>query len=108
MREVSSLTLSNARQPDSVNKHLAVLEDYKDTVVRLFPALPRQAVNAWSISTTDALALGYFLDYVPREVLVFEIGTFVGVSTFFFCFSQEGIQGHKRGSQSIYVESTYG
>lgn len=91
------MTLSNTRQPGSVDKHLAALEDYKDKVIRLFPALPRQALNAWSIATVDALALGYFLDYVPREVFVFEIGTFVGVSTFFFA-------SHKKVSKVVTVD----
>ncbi len=57
-------------------------DEYKDTVSRLFPALPRDYVDTWSISNVDALVLGHFLKCYPRKVIVLDIGTFIGVSAF--------------------------
>lgn len=86
------MKLGDVRRLDLAGEYLSILESYKDTVVGLFPALPRRAVDGWSISTVDALVLGYFLDHAPRDAFVFEIGTFVGVSTFFFA-SHERVSG---------------
>ena len=60
------------------------LGEYKETLSRLFPNLPRGYVDAWSISTVDALALAHFLECYPRRVVVLDIGTSVGVSAFHF------------------------
>ncbi len=60
------------------------LDEYKETLSRLFPILPKDSVDAWSISEADILALGLLLDCYPQEVAVLDIGTFVGVSAFFF------------------------
>src|SRR5215203_5100794 len=60
------------------------LSEYKETLSRLFPTLPRGYVDAWSISTVDALTLAHFLECYPRRVMVLDIGTSVGVSAFHF------------------------
>jgi len=64
--------------------YLRRFDEYKGTVSRLFPALPKAYVDAWSISNTDALILAHFLECYPRKVIVLDIGTFVGVSAFHF------------------------
>jgi hypothetical protein len=74
------------QQPNSANAYLVPLDEYKDAVVRLFPALPKRVVENWSIFRVDALAIGYFLRYYPRSVVVLEIGTFIGTSA--FCFAR--------------------
>ncbi len=58
--------------------------EYKATVTRLFPALPRPVMDDWSITDADALALARFLECYPHEAIVLDIGTFVGVSAFHF------------------------
>lgn len=65
------------------------LDGYKETVSRLFPVLPRGYVDTWSISDTDALVLGHFLDCYPRKVIALDIGTFIGVSAFYFASHSE-------------------
>jgi hypothetical protein len=65
-------------------KRLELLDKYKGLVVQLFPALPRHYVDEWAISKADAFALGYFLECYLREVVVLDIGTFVGISAHFF------------------------
>ncbi len=64
--------------------YLRRLDEYKETVGRLFPALLRDYVDAWSISNADALILGHFLECYPHKVIVLEIGTFIGLSAFHF------------------------
>jgi hypothetical protein len=51
-------------------------------VTRLYPALPKYVVDKWSIKNADARALARFLDRFPGEVIVLEVGTFVGASAF--------------------------
>jgi hypothetical protein len=60
------------------------LGEYKATVTRLFPALPKSVVDDWSIQDADARALERFLERYPREAVVLDVGTFVGVSAFHF------------------------
>jgi predicted O-methyltransferase YrrM len=60
------------------------LRDYRDTVFRLYPDLPRLTEYHMSIKDIDALALTRFVERLPRETFVLEIGTFVGVSAFLF------------------------
>src|SRR5829696_695010 len=60
------------------------LDEYKEAIRRLFPLLPKDTVDAWSISEADILSLGLLLECYPQEVAVLEIGTFVGTSAFFF------------------------
>jgi hypothetical protein len=58
------------------------LEEYKETVRRLFPTLQRDLVDARSIRHVDALVLASFLRSYPHEGNVLEVGTLFGVSTF--------------------------
>src|SRR5215212_6711510 len=58
------------------------LADYKESVCALFPTLPRDLVDVWSINEVDALVLALFLECYPHKMAVLEVGTFVGVSTF--------------------------
>jgi len=60
------------------------LDEYRETVSRLFPNLPRNYVDLWSMKNVDALASALFLQCYPRKVAVLDIGTFVGVSAFHF------------------------
>jgi hypothetical protein len=60
------------------------LDEYKETIGRLFPVLPKDTLDAWSVSEADVLALGLLLECYPQEIAVLEIGTFVGASAFFF------------------------
>jgi hypothetical protein len=76
--------VSNAWTDYDASGYLKPLEEYKDTVVRLFPDLPSSYVDEWSISDIDALVLGLFLECYPRRVAVLDVGTFVGVSAFHF------------------------
>jgi hypothetical protein len=61
-------------------KRLKRFHEYGDTVARLFPTLPWQG----SISKVDALILGLFFECYPRKAVVLDIGTFAGMSAFFF------------------------
>jgi hypothetical protein len=58
------------------------LGEYKETLSRLFPTLPRNVVDARSISDADALVLALFLRSYPHEGDVLALGTDFGVSTF--------------------------
>lgn len=69
---------------DEANERLRRLDDYKGTITRLLPGLPRHYVNGWSMLYIDALATACFLDRFPREISVLDIGTFLGVSAFHF------------------------
>jgi hypothetical protein len=64
--------------------HTRRLDEYKETVSRLFPSLPRDLLDARSIRDVDALVLALFLRCYPHELSVLEVGTFFGVSTFHF------------------------
>jgi len=68
-----------------MNEELKRFDEYKATVTRLFPVLPRDLVNGWSIQDADAIVLARFLECYPREpIFVLEVGTFVGTSAFHF------------------------
>ena len=58
------------------------LGEYKETISRLFPTLPRDLVDARSISDADALVLALFLRSYPHDGDVLALGTDFGVSTF--------------------------
>jgi predicted nuclease with TOPRIM domain len=60
------------------------LAEYKETISKLFPILPKDCVDTWSISEADVLALGLLLECYPQKVAVLDIGSFVGASAFFF------------------------
>jgi uncharacterized protein (DUF924 family) len=78
------MDVSNSWMINGATEYTRRFDEYKDTVSRLFPALSRDNVDAWSISNVDAFALAHFLECYPRKVIVLEIGTFVGVSAFHF------------------------
>jgi hypothetical protein len=75
------MTTDGERTAEVVN-HTRRLEEYKETLSRLFPWLPRETVDARSIRDVDALVLALFLRCYPHEVNVLEVGTNFGVSTF--------------------------
>ena len=77
------MNTKNSWQPNSASGYLARLEGYKRVVVRLFPAIPKRVVDNWSIFPTDVLATGLFLEHYPSKVVVLDVGTFIGISTFF-------------------------
>src|SRR5215212_4774789 len=68
----------------SATGYTSRLAEYKETVSRLFPILPKDCVDVWSISEADVLALGLLLDCYPHKVAVLDIGSFLGASAFFF------------------------
>jgi hypothetical protein len=75
----------NSWQPNAAGYYLTALDDYKDAAARLFPALPRRALDEGAPSPVDALALGHLLEHHPhREVTVLEVGAPVGLSAYFF------------------------
>jgi hypothetical protein len=81
----------------STNEYTSGLAEYKQTISRLFPLLPKACVDTWSISEADALTLGLLLDSYPHEVAVLDIGTFVGASAFFFA-------GHPKVTRVVSVD----
>jgi predicted nuclease with TOPRIM domain len=68
----------------SASGYTSRLAEYKETISRLFPILPKDCVDTWSISEADVLALGLLLECYPQKVAVLDIGSFVGASAFFF------------------------
>jgi hypothetical protein len=60
------------------------LEEYRETISRLFPALPKDLLDARSIKDVDALVLALFVRCYPHELSVLEVGTSFGVATFHF------------------------
>jgi hypothetical protein len=80
----ASWTSTNSEWTAHVVEHKRRLEEYRETIRRLFPALPKDLLDARSIKDVDALVLTLFLRCYPREVSVLEVGTFFGVATFHF------------------------
>jgi hypothetical protein len=78
------MTATNSEWTAQVVEHTRRLEEYRETIGRLFPALPRDLVDARSIRDVDALVLALFLRCYPHELSVLEVGTFFGVATFHF------------------------
>ena len=68
----------------SATRYIAPVEEYKRTVLDLFPQVPEKPLDNCSIMTVDAVFLGYFLESLPQRTSVVEIGSFVGTSAFFF------------------------
>ena len=87
----------NSWQPNSAGEYLARVEEYKGTIVRLFPTIPKQVVDNWAIFSVDILSIGLFLEHYPQEATVLDIGTFIGIST--FCFAT-----HPKVSEVISVD----
>jgi hypothetical protein len=73
---------SNSDWTTQVVDHTRRLEEYKQTLSRLFPELQRDLVDARSIRDVDALVLASFLRCYPHGGNVLEVGTLFGVSTF--------------------------
>jgi hypothetical protein len=78
------MTATNSEWTAQVVEHTRRLEEYRETISRLFPALPRDLIDARSIKDVDALVLALFLRCYPHELSVLEVGTFFGVATFHF------------------------
>src|SRR5215203_140090 len=70
--------------------HTRRLEEYKDTLRRLFPTLRRDLLDARSLRDVDAIVLALFLRCLPPGLSVLEVGTSFGVSTFHLA-SQPGV-----------------
>src|SRR5215210_3452435 len=78
------MTTTSREWTAQVVEHTRRLEEYKETISRLFPALPRDLLDARSIKDVDALVLALFLRCYPHELSVLEAGTCFGVATFHF------------------------
>lgn len=65
-------------------EYLWRLRDYKTRVSELFPNIPHRMLEERSVFPVDALVLGYFLEGLGRELTVYEIGPFAGVSSYLF------------------------
>src|SRR5215207_6609925 len=76
------MTTTDTERTAQVVEHTRRLEEYKETLSRLFPSLQRETVDAQSIRDVDALVLALFLRCYPHEVNVLEVGSYFGVSTF--------------------------
>jgi hypothetical protein len=76
------MTATDGERTAQVVDHTGRLAEYKETLSRLFPSLPRETVDAQSIRDVDALVLALFLRCYPHEVNVLEVGTYFGVNTF--------------------------
>jgi hypothetical protein len=70
--------------------HTRRLEEYKDTLRKLFPTLQRDLLDARSLRDVDAIVLALFIRYLPPGLSVLEVGTSFGVSTFYLA-SQPGV-----------------
>jgi hypothetical protein len=70
--------------------HTRRLEEYKETLRRLFPTLRSDLLDAHSLRDVDAIVLGLFLRCLPPGLSVLEVGTSFGVSTFHLA-SQPGV-----------------
>src|SRR5215210_8363675 len=78
------MTTTSREWAAQVLGHKRRLDEYKETVSRLFPSLPKDLVDSRSIREVDALVLALFLRCYPHELSVLDVGTFFGVSTFHF------------------------
>jgi hypothetical protein len=78
------MTTSSSEWTSQIVEHKRRLEEYRETISRLFPALPKDLLEARSIKDVDALVLALFLRCYPHELSVLEVGTSFGVATFHF------------------------
>jgi hypothetical protein len=78
------VTPTSSEWTAQVVEHTRRLEEYRKAISRLFPALPRDLVEARSIKEVDALVLALFLRCYPHEMSVLVAGTHFGVATFHF------------------------
>jgi hypothetical protein len=91
------MTPSSSQVNEGASRSLEALAVYKATVSRLFPALSAEFVDYHSIWDRDALALTRLLELFPRGLVVLEVGTFIGVSTFH-------LAGHSNVSRVVSVD----
>jgi hypothetical protein len=78
------MTTTSSEWTSQIVEHKRRLEEYRETISRLFPALPKDLLEARSIKDVDALVLALFLRCYPHELSVLEVGTSFGVATFHF------------------------
>jgi hypothetical protein len=78
------LTTTGSGWTAQVFEHTRRLEEYRKTISRLFPALPRDLLDASSIKDVDAIVLTLFLRCYPHELSVLDVGTSFGVASFHF------------------------
>jgi hypothetical protein len=78
------MTTTSSEWTSQFVEHKRRLEEYRETISRLFPGLPKDLLDARSIKDVDALVLALFLRCYPHELSVLEVGTFFGVATFHF------------------------
>src|SRR5215204_660241 len=78
------MTTTSSEWTAQVVEHTRRLEVYREAISRLFPALPRDMVDARSIKDVDALVLALFLRCYPHDLSVLEVGPLFGVATFHF------------------------
>src|ERR671921_2736715 len=78
------MTKASGQWTSQIVEHTRRLEEYRKTISRLFPALPKDLLYARSIKDVDALVLALFLRCYPHELSVLEVGTFFGEATFHF------------------------
>jgi hypothetical protein len=91
------MTSSSSYENRKASGSLASLAEYKATVSRLFPALSAEFVDYHSIYDPDALTLTRLLELFPPGLVVLEVGTFIGVSTFH-------LAGHPNVSRVVSVD----
>lgn len=82
MRKTQSAKPSSPSHRDA--EYLWNARDYKARVSTLYPKIPHQLLQNCSIFSVDTLVVGYFLEEFDRELTVYEIGSFVGVSSYLF------------------------
>jgi hypothetical protein len=78
------MTSTSSEWTAQVVEHTLRLEEYRKTISRLFPALPKDLLDERSIKDVDALVLALFLRCYPHELSVLLVGTFFGVAAFHF------------------------
>jgi hypothetical protein len=78
------MTKASGGWTSQIVEHTRRLEEYKKTISRLFPALPKDLLEAGSLGDVDALVLALFLQCYPHELSVLEVGTSLGIATFHF------------------------
>jgi len=76
------MTFTSSEWTAQVVENTRRLEEYKETITRLFPALPRNHLDARSIKNVDALVMALFVRCYPQELSVLEVGPLFGVATF--------------------------
>ncbi len=83
-REVGPLAQPAQPQAPSHREaeYLWRIRDYKRQVSNLFPEIPDKLLRNCTLFPVDALVLGYFLEELDWEPTVYEIGSFVGVSSY--------------------------